>query len=186
MSVNFTIDLRTVKAHGPKAHKPRRFRPAHAVRHAEFMLDPPLGLESAQRHSPAQKRGLRYQEQVLETLDGLGAFKLFVPSPWIEFQDYHGRRICQPDGLGFHETAHGPVATVFEIKLSHTIMAYWQLRRLYEPVVRHMFPEYEVRVCEVTRTFDPALPWPEDIALCLELDSVKQLTDAFGVIQWRT
>jgi hypothetical protein len=149
------------------------------------MLDPPLGLECATRHSPAQKRGLRYQAKALEALDDSGLFKLFVPSPWIEFHDYHGQRICQPDAIGFSEGYEAPVATIFEIKLSHTIMAYWQLRRLYEPVVRAMFPEYTVRVCEVTRLFDPHTPWPEDIALCMFLDDIPRLNDTFGVIQWR-
>ncbi len=181
------LAVRNVKAIPPKRLvKPRRFRPATRVSAAEFMLEPPLGLECTKRHSAAQKRGLKYQDKVLETLDALNVFKLFVPSPWIEFHDHHGRRICQPDALGFLETPSGPVATIFEIKLSHTIMAYWQLRRLYEPVLRQMFPSYRVRVCEVTRLFDPSIPWPEDIEFHLWLDEVHELNDAFSVIQWRT
>lgn len=179
--------FRDIKVEAPrKLIKPRRFRPAHQVKEAEFMLEPPACFVAEKRRSESQKLGIRYEKQALEALDQGAKFDLFVPSPWIAFTDHSGRRVCQPDALGFHEGPNGPVATILEIKLVHTIMAFWQLRRLYEPVIRRMFPKYHVRVCEVTKSFDPFTPWPERIVLCPELPALKQLdADAFGVITWR-
>ena len=169
-----------------KLIRPNKFRPAHCVLSADFMLEPPACFTAPRRATPRQKNGLRYERKVLEALESEAGFRLFVPSPWIEFTNQSGRRFCQPDALGFHQEDKKLVVTIFEIKLSHTIKAYWQLRRLYEPVVRRLLPKYEVRVCEITRHFDPFTPWPEPLALCMEPTVLKQLdAKTFGVLSWR-
>ena len=76
---------------------------------------------------------------------------------------------------------------VFECKLTHTLQAYWQLRRLYENVLKVAFPRKIIRVCEVTRQFEPGIQYPEDIWLCPSFEYFLSLntSNEFGVIQWR-
>lgn len=44
---------------------------------------------------------------------------------------------------------------IVEVKLSHTNSAWWQVRKLYEPIIRFMFPHATVSALEVTRFYDP-------------------------------
>lgn len=55
------------------------------------------------------------------------------------------------------------VIHVVEIKYSHTSDAWWQLRRLYVPVLQRIFPQnlWDFEVCEIVRWFDPAVAFPE-------------------------
>ncbi len=166
--------------------RPRGFKPATAVSRAEFLLDPPAAFAAEPRRmSPSKRRGKVFECQALACLEEAGLFDLFVPSPWMEFEEPRSRRICQPDAIGFHEGSGGPVATIIEIKLRHCIMAYWQLRRLYAPVVQAAFPAYEIRVCELTRSFDSSVPWPEEIVFIQDLADLRGLSPQFAVLQWR-
>lgn len=183
------MELRTITpAGGFKPIKPRGFKPASGVSSAIFHVDGPACFATTpKRMSPAKRRGKVFEKRALSALEEAGLFDLFVSSPWMKFEEPRSAsRICQPDALGFHEGPKGPVATIIEIKLRHTILAYWQLRRLYEPVVKAAFPHYEIRVCELTQAFDPSVPWPEDVVFIQELEDLRRIPPAsFGVLQWR-
>lgn len=182
------MELRTITpAGGWKPIKPRGFKPAGSVQSAIFHVDGPACFATTPRRmSPAKRRGKVFEKRALSALEEAGLFDLFVPSPWMKFEEPRtGARICQPDALGFHEGRDGPVVTIIEIKLRHAIMAYWQLRRLYEPVVKAAFPHYEVRVCELTQAFDPSTPWPEEIVFIQAMPDLRALGPRFGVLQWR-
>ncbi|TFH47979.1 MAG: hypothetical protein E4H01_07220 [Lysobacterales bacterium] len=83
----------------------------------------------------------------------------YVSGPWFEFVDRTGGRWCQADGLiVWQELKH---IRIVEIKYQHTERAWWQLKQLYDPVVRRAFPEYEVTLLEVVHWHDPAVAFPE-------------------------
>jgi hypothetical protein len=88
----------------------------------------------------------------------------YLPGPWIRLHTADGAvHWCQPDGL-IHSDYEQRVI-VCEVKSSHVINAYWQLKAKYEPVVRVLFPGCEVTLIEFARVGDAMIPWPEPINL---------------------
>ena len=87
----------------------------------------------------------------------------YVQGPWISYfsAGSHTLQYCQPDGL-LIDSEQGLIV-IIEIKLRHTSDAWWQLRHLYEPVVRKLFGDTQWRygLVEIVRWFDPAVPFPE-------------------------
>lgn len=134
----------------------------------------------------AQKNGLRYEQKahlyLQETLQD------YAVSPRFNFRDDTGGRICIPDGLFYPLGMNKPVF-IFEIKISHTSDAWWQLRRLYQPVVARYFANTEraVGVVEVCQSLDPATPFPENYVVIEDLRKWVEAGDPnkFGVFQWK-
>ena len=129
---------------------------------------------------------MRYEHQAKEYLsEKLG--DAFVPGPWFRFQSraVAGAQTqllwCQPDGLYF-DFRLGRI-TIIEIKLRHTSDAWYQVRRLYQPVVQRVFGAlWDYTVVEVARWFDPATPFPEHIRM---LPNVAEAPlEMFSVHRW--
>lgn len=132
-------------------------------------------------NSSAQQSGLRYERQAQAFLEEeFGS--AYGPSLHFHFDDESGFRTCVPDGVLFI----GRHAIVFEIKNQHTPDAWWQLRRLYFPVVSAL-PEIDhVTLVEVCRTLEPRTPFPEEIVPIISLSSwVAQRHSKIGVFKWR-
>lgn len=116
----------------------------------------------------AQKEGLRYEKKAHEYLKKLlvaskdTEFELRV-SPWIMFRcssDNPTRiRFCQPDALLI--SSDNTKLILFEIKYQHTNEAWKQLRLLYEPVLRFMFPLASIACIEMCKWFDPHVSFGE-------------------------
>lgn len=115
-------------------------------------------------------RGVIYERKVQAHL--LERFAhLYHPSPWFTFWDSGGtpgresRRWCQPDGL-LLDPWLGTII-ICEIKYQHTSDAWWQLRRLYLPVVRAAFPAtlWSISCLEIVKWYDPATLFPEPTVL---------------------
>lgn len=110
----------------------------------------------------------------------------YLPNPWIKFEGQAGIKWCQPDGLLFDLEAG--LLTIVEVKYQHTTDAWWQLRELYEPVVRKLFPQklWRIVVLEYVKWFDPSVPWPEDIQMVAQLAHVSKLQDKqTGIHIWK-
>jgi len=158
---------------------PKGFRQASEVRAAWLVTAPPHSrISKSSRNTAAQKAGKRYEKKVIEILNDIYTT---IPSPWISFDDKLGiERLCQPDCLVIFDCS----VVVVEIKRMHTVMAWFQLRKLYEPVVRCLFPDKNIVVAEVTSGFDPRTPWPESVEFSTSLQDLRDVR-SFGVIQWR-
>src|SRR5690348_4326837 len=133
------------------AHKAKHFEPSYrfraAVGRVEFAewCDGPAALARRKGRTQAQKRGLAFERRALQFLSAsLGEFK---SGPWIRWHTRDDEFLCQPDGLC--EISDYKVF-VFECKSRHCIEAYWQLRHLYVPVVRRLYPNREIIAVEVT------------------------------------
>jgi hypothetical protein len=89
----------------------------------------------------------------------------YVESPWIQFEDHHGRRWCQPDGL-MVDLAYGAVLIV-EIKYRHTSDAWYGLWQLYKPVLEFCLPStiWHFGCLEICKWYDPNIPFPANVAL---------------------
>lgn len=120
-------------------------------------------------YSGPQRNGLRYERRVQRHLSEQFG-KSYLGSRWIYFREAHAPEIvqrCQPDGLLIH--SEKKQVTIVEIKHSHTQRAWWQLRKLYQPVLEVLYPEFSVQVCEVTRFYD-RIPFNEPVELVREID----------------
>ncbi len=139
------------------------------------------GVFEAGMLSAAQLAGLRYERKVRDKLGEV------LPSAefgvWWGYYDGSMWRRCQTDGI----LVDGCL-TIFEVKARHTIDAWWQLRKLYQPVLSVWRPDLKVNVVEVCPMVDPAVEFPEPIKR-LRLDEVKEWCseprEAFGVLKCR-
>jgi hypothetical protein len=104
--------------------------------------------------SAAQKAGLAYEKKIRRwAFEGNWKGSILC-SPWFCYLDDSARRqYCQPDLL-FDE---GPAKRVVicEVKLRWHPDAWWQIERLYKPVLQKVFPDRTLVSLCVTRSFDP-------------------------------
>lgn len=141
------------------------------------------------RLTPAKRAGVRYEERFHRF-----ARKLWGPSyrtyqgEIFAFQDLTGPRACRPDGV----LLRGPFCIIMECKVHHTPDSFFQLRELYEPVLRKYFAGdiHNYMVIEVVRNFDPATPYPCRTQVLGAVDiedylSMPQPTNEVGVWVWK-
>lgn len=115
-----------------------------------------------------RKVGLRYEAKaqgyILRCLEeSVGSEVKAIIAPWFVFRSEGDRadhvRYCQPDAILFD--AWERKLTIIEIKLQHCIETYNQVRKLYEPVVSAMYPEYSIAAVELVQWYDPHIVFPE-------------------------
>src|ERR1043165_6993784 len=136
----------------------------------------------------AQKAGLRYEAKVQDYLcAALGTS--YYPAPYLHFLDGTvlenggAYRTLVPDGLFF---APEKLVYIFEFKSQHMPEAWYQLRKLYEPVVKRLDVDPRTSVIEVVRSYDPAMGFPEPVILCSSLDeALDSPLHSFKVLRWR-
>lgn len=146
-----------------------------AVRHAAVPVPPPLNfkpLNGAPRKvhmqgpfigtkptgSAAQKGGIRYERKAQEWLKE--KCSSYLASPQFTFRDDGGGRSIVPDGIATWQDDGEETLAIFEIKIQHMPDAWWQLEKLYKPVLSAWHPTAHVVCVEVTKTYDPAVPFP--------------------------
>jgi hypothetical protein len=109
----------------------------------------------------------------------------YVGGQWIRFRaDGQGKtRWCQTDGILVD--AEHKVLTIIEFKYQHTENAWWQLFRLYKPVVEKLFSGrgFRVKCLEICKWFDPAIRAPQAPVLCQNIGAVQE--GEFGVHIWK-
>lgn len=127
-----------------------------AVKFARF--DPAFALPAI-ASTEARRQGIRYERRVVEALSR--DFAEFRAAPAIRFVDKLGARVAVPDGLLVTPSR----IYVIEIKLQHTTDAWWQLRRLYAPIVARLFPTRELTLVEICSRFDPNVVFPEPFSV---------------------
>lgn len=162
---------------------PSSSKPAGIVAWAEPSKQPPSFARVRPRATGKRREGLRYEEAVEGYLEELYG-EWYIPGPWFRFASNTSDRVrwCQPDGLVFDPVAR--TILIIESKLKHTTDAWWQLRHLYPQVLAALFPPsvWEIRVCEVVRWYDPAITFPERVALVPQPLAVG--ANEFGVHIW--
>lgn len=141
---------------------PARLQLASDVVWASLAPSAPFALASTRGRRAAVAAGIRYERKAQAHL--ASSYPLaYAPGPWLRYCEARSDtpRYCQPDGL-FLDLARG-ICTIVEIKLKHTADAWWQLRRLYEPVMRQLFRSapWDFACLEVVRWYDPATAFPE-------------------------
>lgn len=142
------------------------FQPAGEVAWAGYAKETPSFTNQKISLTKVQKDGIRYEKRTQAHLEKLcqasGEF-VCVCNPWIVF----GRKgdnptvanFCQPDCLLINNDKRRII--IVETKLSHTPDSWRQLRQLYEPVVRTIYPKGSFAFLEICKWFDPHVGYPE-------------------------
>jgi hypothetical protein len=159
---------------------PPHFQPTVGmIRNAKIELNV-LTRSSGEELTDAQKLGLHYEARVQQHLSKV--WPLYVCSPKLRFYDDRGPRVAIPDGILWN---HNPVVIV-EIKFQHVPDAWWQLKRLYQPVLEAIVPkESRIKCLEIVKSYDPATPFPCEVELVEHLEKwVEDPLDSFGVFRW--
>lgn len=140
---------------------PKDFRPAERILSATFSRDlPPVARGAPRVRRGALAVGLRYDRRASAYCEA--NFEGYVGHPWIHFRTRdEGLRWAQPDGI-LLDLRQGRI-TLLEFKIKHSILAWWQLRHLYEPLLRFIFGSHNwsYSCCEIVRWHDPAIALPE-------------------------
>lgn len=169
--------LRPEVGQGIRAPRPPRgiYLPHGPVSNTRFgTLLPPTGGRTV-----AQRLGLAYELKVQDVLREIYADKFFCSVPFL-FEDRKGLHRCIPDGvLRINDVS----VVIIEIKLRHSERAWWQLERLYTPVLRSMLgPHARIFRAEICRSYDP----DERFGLHSHSTSLHKLpSDQVGVLQWK-
>jgi hypothetical protein len=160
---------------------PRRFRPLAGQPRSVQLGSQQTG-QSGFGPTAAQKAGIRYEAKAQVHLAAL--LPHYRVAPHIFFEDDDGWRYVVPDGLLIQ-----PRATfVFEIKVRHMADSWWQLRKLYVPVLEALDPRVPVVPIEVCQSYDPAIEYPEAVQMIEDLETVVKATEWPKVIHvwtWR-
>lgn len=141
---------------------PAGFRPAGRVLAASLAVPPAL---RKRRYTGRRAEGVRYEKKVHAFMEDLYGEK-YIPSPWLKFFSAgQAWRWCQPDAL-LLDPFRGKLVIV-EVKYQHTPDAWWQVRRLYQPVLEAIFPPrlWKYEFCEVVKWYDPDTSFPEPVVL---------------------
>lgn len=164
---------------------PPWFKPVYTPRAATYLGS--ASSHAAPRGDTAARRaGLRYERKALEHLKGLWSNASFQASPILSFADAIGKRNCIPDAILLDVDFKS--ITIFEIKSRHTNDSWWQLRKLYQPVVEIWMPDISVQVVEVCGSYDPTTRFNEPVELLADLNALKSFiftkSQSFGVYRW--
>lgn len=158
--------------------------PEGAINSAWQVEGSPHANVPARKKSVAQRAGLAYQKKVGGHLRSCIWPRYVVDGPWFAFSDRTpGRHYCQPDFLIMDYTKGAQEILIVEVKLRWTSDAWWQLRRLYEPVVGRANSGAAISVLCITKSFDPAVRCEEEVALIDSLEDAKP--EAFNVLVLR-
>lgn len=163
---------------------PANFIEAKLPEWAVLGKNPPAFTSPRKAPTGRRKLGRIYEAAVQSRL--LEEFPFYVDGPWIKFGESGAVRWCQPDGILF-DFESGTV-TVVEVKLAHTSAAWWQLRKLYIPVLKRIFPTslWKYRAVEIVKFFDCDTNFPEPIRLLKNLREGQSLDhNEMGVFIWK-
>lgn len=175
-------DARPVSVPPPIFFKPLSGIPSHV----SIVLGP---YERAIGDTSARKAGLRYEEKVQRELTSKFG-SMYWPAPYVHFRDGDSTRFARtvvPDGIMHLEC--NSRTYIFEIKAQHTPDAWWQLTRLYRPIIQERDRSSAISCIEICRVYDPATPFPCRFDLLQSIDDVVGnafgYQGEFGVLPWR-
>ena len=135
------------------------------------------------QQSASMRKGMRY-ERMIKSIFSRAFRESYCHGQWIEFQERGIKRWCQVDGIWVDRERK--LLTIFEIKYRHTMKAWWQLRRLYSPILWRYLRElgereFKIAICEVVKVFDPSVEFPEEVSLISNVEEIRP--GRFQVIQ---
>lgn len=119
-------------------------------------------------YTKQQREGLRYERRALSYLQELVDKReakdfTLLANKWFTFKSEASTdsnpRFCQTDGILLNEREKRII--LVEVKLQHTNSAWRQVRLLYEPILRVVYPSYSIAAIELCKWLDPHSSFPE-------------------------
>ena len=141
------------------------------------------GFKRSVTRSGRRLSGIKYEKRAHEHFQTMYG-DMYVRSPWLMFREVDEKQVryAQPDALLFDFT-FGTI-TIVEYKYQHCELAWWQMHRLYKPLLQHLFgSHWEIKTIEVVKWYDPATHFPDRVQLCPALDSAPKV--GTGVHIWK-
>lgn len=165
----------------PRGFKPLRPRDLTSAKVLAYG-DHPVTRRRPRGSTGAQKAGLRYQRQVCDELRRIFGRESVLVGPWVEYRTEGRLCYCQPDAI-----VHvGDRSYVFEVKLSTTTDAWWQLRHLYGPIAQHLYPQGRIILVNVVKSHYPEIRFPEDTwTFEIGLETLKERSSIERIVMWR-
>ena len=152
---------------GTESHYSRPVRPTWVRPIAE----PPFPLLKAR--GQRARAGLKYEAKVHDYL--LDRFGIrYFPSQWWAYAEGDRTHHCQTDGILIDERSKRLV--LFEVKLSHTPTAYWQMENLYIPILQRWLratPGWIFCTIEVVKWYDCAVACPRRPRLIERIEDAR-------------
>ena len=121
-------------------------------------LSSPPAFDKNKKYRGAAKLGIVYEQQVLDYLEALYTGKLVV-RPWLQFEDFNGAGLCQPDALILPAKKGGRLVVV-EIKLTYMASAKRKFVKLYQPVVAAAYPGHKYQGVQICKRLKPSVCGP--------------------------
>lgn len=163
-------------SHSPLSSSPPPFFKAARDPHSVKLVPYPV---KSSRTSAAQKAGIKYEASFHTFM------RTLFPQDYTTFERQmftfstpSGPRWCRPDAILPWQGR----LFLFEVKYRHTSDSWWQLHRLYQPVLT-LFYGRPLECVEVCKTFDPGVEYPGPLkrenSMCfLSLSSISSLDAA--------
>lgn len=130
----------------------------------------------------AKRKGLIYEERVINYLeDNKGEQWESIAGPWFEFADNSGHRYAQADWMGIN-LQQGRIC-IAEVKLSRVPEAWWQLNRLYKPLVEKLFPSWEISLLEIAATVY-SVAVPEEVKVVRKFEEAEVNKTSFMQVDY--
>lgn len=125
----------------------------------------------------AKGQGVRFERKVHDVL--LSRYPTYVSAMPIGFYSDGRKQVAIPDGL-----LYTPAGTVIvEIKLRHCMEAWFQLRRLYGPLVEKALPG-KVKLLEICQHYEPEVKFPEQFQVVTSIEQFFAGEANIGVWLW--
>jgi hypothetical protein len=134
-------------------------------------------------NSSAKEAGLRFESQLVVELHA--KFPTIEFQPEFRYHDSGGQRICFPDAV----LRLSDRTVVFEVKLAHSADAWWQLEKLYRPVLA-AWSLLPVQVIEIVKSYDAAIQFPVPVHFITDIEGwvsnrcPVNTIPLFGVWKW--
>lgn len=159
---------------------PKNFDPVGELSWARVCEKPSFIKEKHYRGRRAQ--GVKYERKGHQHFQSLYQ-EIYFASPWLHFQEVgKSPRYCQPDAILFLPRQLKFI--ILEFKYNHTDRAWWQVQRLYRPVLQKIFgAQWEICGVEVVKWYDMDTYFPVNVKLLPRIEHANELE--FGVHIWK-
>lgn len=152
-----------------KIKPPRKFKSVKGLKRADVVEEPQFAKINGNVRGMKGK-GLRYESHVCNYLDrNLPEHVVGVHGLWFKFEDAKGERYAQADWVGFDLLR--ACIYIVEVKLTRVPDAWWQLNRLYKPLVSKVFG-WDIAMIEVTATVRNVAV-PDDVLLIHDITKAE-------------
>lgn len=161
---------------------PRGFIPVRGSPRVKIIDEPSFINTKGNAAQASVRKGLRYQDQIMKYLETtLDEDWVGFPGLWFEFTAGHKSRTAQADWVGLNMREYR--ICIVEVKLSRVAKAWWQLNKLYKPLVAQLFPGWDISLLEIASKLQTVVV-PERVRVVSSLESARPGETSFMKVEY--